>query len=122
MWTLGIRDKHLLGKIKHILRAPIKTQNGELIYPQKGTPQGGIISPLLANIVLNELDHWVESNWENNPIVYRYSMYKGENKGHGYRAMRKTKLKEMYIVRYADDFRIFCRTKTVAEKTKIAIT
>ena len=30
-------------------------------------------------------------------------------------------LKEMYIVRYADDFRIFCRTKTNAERTKIAI-
>jgi len=36
--------------------------------------------------------------------------------------MRKTNLKEMYIVRYADDFRIFCRTKTVAARTKIAIT
>lgn len=36
--------------------------------------------------------------------------------------MRSTKLKEMYIVRYADDFRIFCRTKTAAERTKIAIT
>lgn len=64
MWTLGIRDKHLLGKIKRILKAPVKLPNGELIYPTKGTPQGGIISPLLANIVLNELDHWVESNWE----------------------------------------------------------
>ena len=49
-------------------------------------------------------------------------MHKGENKGHGYRAMRKTNLKEMYIVRYADDFRIFCRTKTAAQKTKLAIT
>ncbi|MBD3879620.1 MAG: hypothetical protein SR1Q5_08050 [Quinella sp. 1Q5] len=36
--------------------------------------------------------------------------------------MRKTNLKEMYIVRYADDFRIFCQTKTTAEKTKIVIT
>ena len=36
--------------------------------------------------------------------------------------MRKTALKEMYIVRYADDFRIFCRTKTDAQKTKIAVT
>ena len=125
MWTLGIRDRHLLGKILRILKAPIKLPNGKLVYPEKGTPQGGIISPLLANIVLNELDHWVESNWEENPITQKY-IYKYKNnhikRGHGYAIMRKTKLKEMYIVRYADDFRIFCRTKTVAERTKIAIT
>ena len=125
MWTLGIRDKHLLGKILRILKAPIKMPNGELIYPAKGAPQGGIISPLLANIVLNELDHWIESNWEENPIVYKYSKSTNSKgtliKSYGYGAMRKTKLKEMYIVRYADDFRIFCRTKTAAEKTKIAV-
>ena len=121
MWTLGIRDKHLLGKIKRILKAPIKLPNGTLIYPSKGTPQGGVISPLLANIALNELDHWVESNWEENPVVYKYSICSRGSKN-GYKVMRKTKLKEMYIVRYADDFRIFCRTKTDAERTKIAIT
>ena len=71
--------------------------------------------------MLNELDHWVESNWEENPVVYKYSICSRGVKN-GYAAMRKTGLKEMYIVRYADDFRIFCRTKTSAEKTKIAIT
>lgn len=121
MWTLGIRDKHLLGKILRMLKAPIRMPNGEMKYPTKGTPQGGIISPLLANIVLNELDRWVESNWEENPIVYKYSITSNGTKN-GYTPMRKTKLKEMYIVRYADDFRIFCRTKTAAQKTKIAIT
>ena len=35
----------------------------------KRQPQGGIISPLLANIVLNELDKWVESQWQNHPLV-----------------------------------------------------
>ena len=105
MWTLGVRDKHFLGKILRMLKAPIKMPNGKLIYPAKGTPQGGIISPLLANIVLNELDHWVESNWEENTIVYKYAITKNGTKC-GYRAMRKTNLKEMYIV---------CATPTTSE-------
>ena len=37
-------------------------------YPTKGTPQGGILS----NIVLNELDWWVASQWENMPTHYEY--------------------------------------------------
>ena len=53
---------------KRILKAPIKMTNGTITYPEKGTPQG-IISPLLANIVLNELDHWVESQWQENPVT-----------------------------------------------------
>ena len=36
--------------------------------------------------------------------------------------MRKTRLKEMHIIRYADDFRIFCKTKEDAVKTKEAVT
>lgn len=73
IWTLGIHDKELLYVIQKILKAPIKIPDGKLILPDKGTPQGGIISPLLANIVLNELDHWVESQWENNPIAIKYT-------------------------------------------------
>lgn len=127
IWAMGIRDKHLIYVVKQILTAPIRMPNGTMVCPTKGTPQGGIISPLLANIVLNELDHWIESQWQNNPVVRKYA-YIGANKngsdnlGYGYKTMRKTQLKEMYIVRYADDFRIFCRTKTAAERTKIAIT
>lgn len=56
IWALGIRDKRLIFTIKRILKTPIKMPNGSTAIPDKGTPQGGIISPLLANIVLNELD------------------------------------------------------------------
>lgn len=126
IWSLGIRDKQLIYILKSILKAPIKMPDGSISYPQKGTPQGGIISPLLANIVLNELDHWIDSQWQENPVTRNYSIRLNkagkEILSHGYRAMRTTKLKEIYIIRYADDFRIFCRTKTDAERTKIAVT
>lgn len=69
IWAMGIRDKHLIFILKRILKAPIKMTDGTITYPEKGTPQGGIISPLLANIVLNELDHWVESQWQENPVT-----------------------------------------------------
>lgn len=72
LWTLGIQDKQLLFVIKRILKAPIRMPDGSTVYPTKGTPQGGIISPLLANVVLNELDHWIDSQWVEHPLANRY--------------------------------------------------
>ena len=50
IWAMGIHDKKLIFVIRRILKAPIKLEDGTFITPDKGTPQGGIISPLLANI------------------------------------------------------------------------
>jgi len=125
LWTMGIRDKQLLCVIKSILKAPIKMPDGRIVTPTEGTPQGGILSPLLANVVLNELDLWVESQWEEMPVVYKYghrlNKSGGMMKSDGYAALKRTNLKEMHIVRYADDFRIFCRTREEALKTMHAV-
>ena len=64
LWSLGIQDKKLLCIIREMLKAPILLPDGKVVYPTKGTPQGGILSPLLSNVVLNELDWWIASQWE----------------------------------------------------------
>ena len=116
IWSLGIRDKTLIAIISKLLKAEIEG-NG---IPIKGTPQGGIISPLLANIALNEYDHWIKSQWEEMITRYQYipqvkasGLLYNDNK---IRALKRTKLKEVYIVRYADDFKLFCRNHTDAVK------
>ena len=125
IWAMGIRDKQLICVIKAMLKAPIVLPNGSIQYPTKGTAQGGVISPLLANIVLNELDWWISSQWESMPT---HRIYKNEVKSSGtvgrssaFAALRKSRLKEMFIVRYADDFKIFCRKRSDADKIFIAV-
>lgn len=108
IWTLGIRDKNLICVLSRMLKAEIA---GEGI-PTKGVPQGGLLSPLLSNIVLNELDWWIVSQWEAFPLRKRYSSHPYE-----YKVLRATsQLKEVFIVRYADDFKLFCKKRSDAEK------
>lgn len=120
IWTLGIRDKKLLSIINAMLKAPIVFQDGTKTVPTKGTPQGGILSPLLANIVLNELDHWIAEQWKDKQIHedISYDVMKNGaiHPAKRYYRLRKTKLKEIASVRYADDFKIFCKTHDQAER------
>ena len=106
IWTLGIRDKRLICIISKMLKAEI---DGEGV-PEKGTPQGGLLSPLLSLIVLNELDWWVSSQWET-----FQSKHRNKNGWFQY-AKKHTRLKSGFIVRYADDFKIMCSTYEEAQR------
>ena len=71
-----------------------------------GTPQGGIVSPLLANIYLHELDRYMESKYLNLTRSQRETR-------------RKKGIGNVLYVRYADDFVVLCNgTKAEAHATK----
>ena len=87
-----ISDRRVLGLILGWLRAGVWT--GEtLIHPESGTPQGGVISPLIANAVLHRLDRiWTQQYWRLGVLV-----------------------------RYADDLVVLCPTKERAEAALAAL-
>jgi len=107
LWNMGIQDRKVLACIFKMLKAEI---DGEGI-PAKGVPQGGLLSTLLSNIVLNDLDHWVAGQWEFFPLTQSQ-----KSRGSERYVKLQTNLKEGYLVRYADDFKIICRDWKSAQK------
>lgn len=63
-------EKHIITYVKRWLKAPIQSKDGRTIQNlEKGTPQGGVISPILANIFLHfAFDKWMERNFPNCPF------------------------------------------------------
>ena len=80
-----IVDRHLLKLLRAILRAGVM-EEGRVRRSVSGTPQGGVISPLLCNVYLNRLDR----GWR--------------TRGEG------------VLCRYADDLVVMCKTKREAER------
>jgi RNA-directed DNA polymerase len=86
-------NKWVLLYIERWLKAPMQTSNGILVIRDKGTPQGGVISPLLANLYLHYcMDEWMRRNYPQNPFE-----------------------------RYADDSVVHCKTEQEAQELRDAL-
>ncbi|MFD8410928.1 reverse transcriptase domain-containing protein [Streptomyces sp. NPDC059650] len=88
-----LKDKRVLALVKAFLKAGIMTELGEQNETTSGTPQGGILSPLLANIALSALDDFAAEQWTNTMATRRD---RERRRKHGLGTWR--------LVRYADDF------------------
>ena len=81
MLAKRIDDKRFLNLIRKWLKAGIMETDGQVTHPVTGTPQGGVVSPILANIYLHHvIDEWFEET------------------------VRKHSRGQVYLCRYADDF------------------
>ena len=79
--------------IERWLKAPVQEEDGQLVPREKGTPQGGVISPLLANLFLHyAFDRWLAAHYPQVPFE-----------------------------RYADDVIVHCRTEREAQEMRKAI-
>src|SRR6266700_2868877 len=87
-----IGDKRVLALVKAFLKAGILTEEGLDRRTMTGTPQGGILSPLLANIALSVLDEHFSARWEE--LGPEWQRQKHRRRGGAV----------VRIVRYADDF------------------
>jgi RNA-directed DNA polymerase len=87
-----IKDKRVCAWVKAFLKAGVLTESGDREDALMGTPQGGILSPLLANIALSRLDEHFDQQWQHEMGSFRQ------------RANRRRQGKGNWkLVRYADD-------------------
>ena len=88
-----IKDKRICALVKAFLKSGVFTELGDREETLTGTPQGGILSPLLANIALSALDEHFDRQWQQDMGTSRQ------------RAKRKANgLGNWRLIRYADDF------------------
>lgn len=87
------KDKWMVLYIERWLKAPAQAEDGHVTERGKGTPQGGVASPLLANLFLHyAFDRWMQRTYPHLPFE-----------------------------RYADDAIVHCRTETEAQEVRRAI-
>src|SRR6516225_9418184 len=87
------KERWMVLYIERWLKAPVQEEDGQLVPRAKGTPQGGVISPLLANLFLHyAFDRWLAANYP-----------------------------QVQFERYADDVIVHCRTERQAQELRAAI-
>jgi RNA-directed DNA polymerase len=92
---LRVKDKRVLALVKAFLKAGVLSELGENRDTRTGTPQGGILSPLIFNVAMQVLDEHLHAPWENGGAMATTSQrVRRRRKG---QPTRRT-------VRYADDF------------------
>jgi RNA-directed DNA polymerase len=87
-----VKDKRVCALVKAFLKSGILTEFGNREETLTGTPQGGILSPLLANIALSALDDHFDQQWHQE-MGSEYRRAKRKRNGHG----------NWKLIRYADD-------------------
>ena len=95
-----VGDKRVLALVKAFLKAGVMTETGHREDSYTGTPQGGILSPLLANIALTALDEQLMAPWKPGGSMSTQMRR---------RTRRSKDLPNWRLVRYADDFVVLVR-------------
>lgn len=107
-----VSDRRVLRLVRGFLRAGVVELHGGFAESLTGTPQGGVVSPLLANVYLSVLDRYFARIWNEQMSPHWRRQYR-----------RRTGRPNFRLVRYADDFVVLVHgTKEDAEalKTEIA--
>ena len=114
LWRMGIHDKRVLKIISQMLKAGYV--ESDLYYAtREGTPQGGILSPLLSNVYLNDFDWYVGRKYME---PYRQCKHKCNDT----RRLKWAGVTPKYNFRYADDWVLLTSTEQEALRMKRELT
>lgn len=114
LWRIGIHDKRVLKLISQMLKAGYI--ESDLFYTTKaGTPQGGILSPLLSNVYLNDFDWYVGR-------TYMEPHRQCKHKCNDTRRLKWAGVTPKYNFRFADDWVILTSTQREALRLKRELT
>ena len=114
LWRIGIHDKRVLKIISQMLK--VGYVESDLHYAvTAGTPQGGILSPLLSNVYLNDFDWYVGRS-------YMEPHRQCKHKCNDTRRLKWAGITPKYNYRYADDWVILTSTEQEAYRLKKQLT